>query len=247
MVFLSSISGIIGNPTQASYAASNTFEDSLARHRAANGMKGVSFDLGWVLEAGWANENFEDVTKSLRAGLGGLTQAQLVAILDVLCNPAYDCTSDLGAAQVVNTHVRPSKLYGMFQDDVLHWFGKPLFRNLLRPGQVEVVNSWGAQDETMAVDYLALIGAASDAEEAAHIVIQAFLGKLSKSPSVLAVSLGVDKPAYVLDVDFLIAVELRYRFLKQFGVEFPVFSILKNQPTIELCRHMVDQVLASWR
>ncbi|KAJ4420806.1 Type I Iterative PKS [Gnomoniopsis sp. IMI 355080] len=246
MVFLSSMSGIIGNPAQANYAAGNTFEDALARHRAATGLKGVSFDLGLVLEAGWASDNFEDVTKSLRAGLGGLTQAQLMAILDVLCDPAYDCcASEAGAAQVVNIHDKPSKLYRMFQDGVLHWVGKPLFRNLLRLGQVELVNgSESSEGESTAVDYLALIRAAGDAEEAGHIVTQALLGKLSKSLSVPAESLDVGKPAYVLGVDSLIAVELRYWFLKQFGVEVPVFIILKKQPTTELCRHVADQVTA---
>jgi NADPH:quinone reductase-like Zn-dependent oxidoreductase/NAD(P)-dependent dehydrogenase (short-subunit alcohol dehydrogenase family)/SAM-dependent methyltransferase len=245
MVFLSSMSGIIGNPAQANYAAGNTFEDALARHRAASGLKGVSFDLGLVLEAGWASDNFEDVTKSLRAGLGGLTQKQLMAILDVLCDPAYDCAG--GAAQVVNIHDKPAKLYRMFQDGVLHWVGKPLFKNLLRLGQVELVNGsgCGSGGETTAVDYLALIRAAADAEEAAHIVTMALLGKLGKSLSVPAESLDVGKPAYVLGVDSLIAVELRYWFLKQFGVEVPVFVILKKQPTVELCRHVADQAIAA--
>lgn len=244
MVFLSSMSGIIGNPAQANYAAGNTFEDALARHRAASGLKGVSFDLGLVLEAGWASDNFEDVTKSLRAGLGGLTQAQLMAILDVLCDPTYDCTVT-GAAQVVNIHDKPSKLYRMFQDGVLHWVGKPLFRNLLRQGQVELVEDDNdEQGEAAAVDYLALLRAAGDADEAGHIVTEALLGKLSKSLSVPTESLDVGKPAYVLGVDSLIAVELRYWFLKQFGVEVPVFIILKKQPTIELCQHVADQVLA---
>ncbi|KAK8087553.1 hypothetical protein PG997_002514 [Apiospora hydei] len=249
MVFLSSMSGIIGNPAQANYAAGNTFEDALARHRAASGLRGVSFDLGLVLEAGWASDNFEDVTKSLRAGLGGLTQKQLMAILDVLCDPGYDCGAG-GAAQVVNIHDRPSKLYRMFQDGVLHWAGKPLFKNILRLGQAELVNGTGGGSEGAAtaaatVDYLALIKAATDADEARQIVTQALLGKLSKSLSVPAESLDVGKPAYVLGVDSLIAVELRYWFIKQFGVEVPVFVILKKQSTVELCRHVADQVIAT--
>ncbi|KAJ6281119.1 hypothetical protein J3E71DRAFT_219091 [Bipolaris maydis] len=245
MVFLSSMSGIIGNPAQANYAAGNTFEDGLARHRAANGLKGVSFDLGLVLEAGWASDNFEDVTKSLRAGLGGLTQKQLMAILDVLCDPEYDCTGS--AAQVVNIHDKPVKLYRMFQDGVLHWAGKPLFKNLLRLGQLELVNGaeGGSEGEATAVDYLALIRAAADTEEAGQIVTLALLGKLSKSLSVPAESLDVGKPAYVLGVDSLIAVELRYWFLKQFGVEVPVFVILKKQSTAELCCHVAEQVIAA--
>ncbi|KAK7994506.1 hypothetical protein PG991_016094 [Apiospora marii] len=249
MVFLSSMSGIIGNPAQANYAAGNTFEDALARHRAASGLKGVSFDLGLVLEAGWASDNFEDVTKSLRAGLGGLTQKQLMAILDVLCDPGYDCAAH-NAAQVVNIHDKPAKLYRMFQDGVLHWAGKPLFKNILRLGQVELVNGSGGaggkgEGDVTAVDYLALIREAADAEEAGQIVTAALLGKLSKSLSVPAESLDVGKPAYVLGVDSLIAVELRYWFIKQFGVEVPVFVILKKQPTVELCRHVADQVLAT--
>ncbi|KAK8009898.1 hypothetical protein PG990_008863, partial [Apiospora arundinis] len=244
MVFLSSMSGIIGNPAQANYAAGNTFEDALARHRAASGLKGVSFDLGLVLEAGWASDNFEDVTKSLRAGLGGLTQKQLVAILDVLCDPGYDCAG--GAAQVVNIHDKPAKLYRMFQDGVLHWAGKPLFKNILRLGQAELVGGkGGGEGEAAAVDYLALIRAAADAEEAGQIVTKALLGKLSKSLSVPADSLDVGKPAYVLGVDSLIAVELRYWFIKQFGVEVPVFVILKKQPTVELCQHVADKVMAA--
>ena len=174
-----------------------------------------------------------------------MTQKQLMAILDVLCDPSYDCAG--AAAQVVNIHDKPAKLYRMFQDGVLHWVGKPLFRNLLRLGQVELVNSTGGGSgrDATAVDYLALVKAAADAEEATHIVTMALLGKLGKSLSVPAESLDVGKPAYVLGVDSLIAVELRYWFLKQFGVEVPVFVILKKQPTVELCRHVAEQVVAT--
>ena len=75
----------------------------------------------------------------MRAGLGGLTQKQLMAILDVLCGPGYDCTAH-NAAQMVNIHDKPAKLYRMFRDGVLHWAGKPLFKNILRLGQVELGN-----------------------------------------------------------------------------------------------------------
>ena len=110
-----------------------------------------------------------------------------------------------------------------------------------------MVNGTGAggEGEAAAVDYLALIKAAVDAKEAAQIVTSALLGKLSKSLSIPAENLDVGKPAYVLGVDSLIAVELRYWFLKQFGVEVPVFVILKKQPTVELCRHVAEQVVAA--
>lgn len=62
-----------------------------------------------------------------------------MAILDVLCGPGYDCTAH-NAAQMVNIHDKPAKLYRMFRDGVLHWAGKPLFKNILRLGQVELGN-----------------------------------------------------------------------------------------------------------
>lgn len=66
-IFLSSASGIIGNRGQGNYAAGNCFQDALARHRAALGMKNsVSIDLGPVMGAGML-ENDEKTLAILKA------------------------------------------------------------------------------------------------------------------------------------------------------------------------------------
>ncbi|KAK4062465.1 uncharacterized protein Triagg1_9951 [Trichoderma aggressivum f. europaeum] len=44
-VLLSSITGVVGHSSQANYAAANTFEDALARHRVAAGLAATSIDL----------------------------------------------------------------------------------------------------------------------------------------------------------------------------------------------------------
>ncbi|KAI8634139.1 KR domain-containing protein [Xylariaceae sp. FL1651] len=52
LIFLSSIIGVIGNPSQANYAAGGAYQDAVARSRAAKGQAYVSIDLGVVERKG---------------------------------------------------------------------------------------------------------------------------------------------------------------------------------------------------
>ncbi|KAK1143623.1 putative PKS/NRPS-like protein biosynthetic cluster [Aspergillus melleus] len=58
-VLLSSITGVVGHPSQANYAAANTFEDALVRERAAQGLAGISLDLPAITGAGMVGDNAE--------------------------------------------------------------------------------------------------------------------------------------------------------------------------------------------
>ncbi|KAI3536794.1 KR domain-containing protein [Colletotrichum abscissum] len=248
-VLLSSFCGIMGNRGQSNYAAGNAFEDALARHRVAQGLKGVSVDLVLVAEAGWANVNYESVTQSLRAGHDNLTQAQLMELLDLLCDPSYDCAKP-GAAQVVNMVDSAADLARMTQQGLLDWMQKPMFSNLLRMGETEASGNGrgaggGNGDGSDDVNRLALVKAAPDLSTASEIVTQGLVQKLAKSLSVPIETLDVGKPAYVVGVDSLIAVEVRYWFMKQLLVEVPVFEILKNQSITDLCQQVASKVLQS--
>ncbi|EXF80297.1 KR domain-containing protein [Colletotrichum fioriniae PJ7] len=248
-VLLSSFCGIMGNRGQSNYAAGNAFEDALARHRVAQGLKGVSVDLVLVAEAGWANVNYESVTQSLRAGHDNLTQAQLMELLDLLCDPGYDCAKP-GAAQVVNMVDSAADLARMTRQGLLDWMQKPMFSNLLRMGETENSGNGrgtcgGSGDGSDDVNRLALVKAAPDLSTASEIVTQGLVQKLAKSLSVPIETLDVGKPAYIVGVDSLIAVEVRYWFMKQLLVEVPVFEILKNQSIIDLCQQVASKVLQS--
>ncbi|KAI8238831.1 Highly reducing polyketide synthase alt5 [Colletotrichum sp. SAR 10_96] len=246
-IMLSSFCGIMGNRGQSNYAAGNAFEDALARHRVARGLKGVAVDLMLVAEAGWANVNYESVTQSLRAGHGGLTQAQLMALLEMLCDPAYDCSRP-GATQVVNMVDSPAELARMTGLGLLDWMQKPIFNNLLRMGETDDSDAAGGRgtagdDNGEEVDYLGLVRTAADLTAAGEVVTQGLVQKLGKSLSVPAETLDVGKPAYIVGVDSLIAVEVRYWFMKRLNVEMPVFEILKNQSITELCQQVASKVL----
>ncbi|KAH7027192.1 uncharacterized protein B0I36DRAFT_412585 [Microdochium trichocladiopsis] len=58
-ILLSSLTGVAGHTSQANYAAGNTFQDALARHRTAHGQAAVSLDLGAVESVGYIVEQME--------------------------------------------------------------------------------------------------------------------------------------------------------------------------------------------
>jgi hypothetical protein len=239
-ILLSSFCGIIGNRGQCNYSAGNTFEDALARHRVSKGQRAVSVDLALIAEAGWANQNYKIVTESLRAGHGGVKQEQLMAMLDALCDPTFDCQQ---FAQVVNVIDSPAELYRMTTEDRLAWMTKPLFNNLLKIGSAQSgTNKTIDRNDDGAVDYITLVKAAATREEAGEAVAQGLVQKLARSLPVPPENLDVQKPAFVLGVDSLIAVEVRYWFMKQLHVEVAVFNIMKKQSLLELCTQVAEQV-----
>ncbi|EFQ36689.1 KR domain-containing protein [Colletotrichum graminicola] len=239
-VLLSSFCGIMGNRGQSNYAAGNTYQDALARHRASMGLKGVSIDLALVGEAGWAHQNHELTAKSFRVGHGGIKQSELMTLLDAVCDPSYNC-----GAQVVNIIDTPESLYRLAKADVLPWMKKPLFSGVMRIGENACSTIQGDSDHSNMnddedkVSYVDLVVAAASVEEASEIVAQGLVQKLSKSLCVAPESLDIEKAAYVLGVDSLIAVEVRYWFAKKLGVEVAVFNILKDRSLLSLSREVV--------
>lgn len=243
-LLLSSFAGVIGDAGQSNYAAGNTFEDALARYRASIGLKAVAIDLSLIAEAGWANENFENLGQSIR-GHKGLPLEQLMTLLDVLCDPSYDCQK-AGAAQVIPLQDSPEALYRMGEEGVLTWMSKPLFSGLHRMGGASQGSAAaGEKDGNQTIDYLALVHAAVGPVEAAEVIAEGLVQKLARSLSVPAENLDIARPAHALGVDSLIAVQIRYWILKQLQVEVPVFLILEDQSLSELCETIAAQVLGT--
>jgi acyl transferase domain-containing protein/acyl carrier protein len=82
-VLFSSLSGTIGSPGQANYAAANTFLDGLAQYRVARGLPATS--LGWGL---WAEGGMEarltenEFGRLVQGGLRPITGDEGVALFD---------------------------------------------------------------------------------------------------------------------------------------------------------------------
>ncbi|MGW7369332.1 SDR family NAD(P)-dependent oxidoreductase, partial [Streptomyces sp. NPDC054841] len=86
-VLFSSAAGVFGNPGQGNYAAANTFLDSLAQQRRAQGLPAVSLAWGaWERSGGMAGELGEEEARRLaRSGVAGLTDSEGMALFDAGC------------------------------------------------------------------------------------------------------------------------------------------------------------------
>ncbi|MGA4851435.1 SDR family NAD(P)-dependent oxidoreductase [Streptomyces sp. G5(2025)] len=82
-VLYSSISALIGNPTQAPYAAGNLFQEALVRARRADGAAGLAVAWGGIGETGYLHR--AGMTQTFdRLGAGTLAPAQALTCLDDL-------------------------------------------------------------------------------------------------------------------------------------------------------------------
>lgn len=230
-VLLSSLSGIAGRHGQANYAAGNTYQDALARHRVARGQKAVALDLGHLLSVGYVAERDGLADRLLAQGYAGLAEADVLALLDYYCDPALPLPSPMHS-QVVTGIELPAALRAR-RIDVPAAMARPLFRHLF---QMDVVDPSGGSgggepgaSETSALpNYGLLLQAASTAAEVAEIVTDGLRAKLARTLAIEKANIDVERPMHVYGVDSLSAVEIRTWFLTVVGVEVAVFEILGN-------------------
>ncbi|MFE0513415.1 SDR family NAD(P)-dependent oxidoreductase [Streptomyces sp. NPDC058964] len=84
-VLFSSAAGTFGNPGQANYAAANAYLDSLAAHRRAHGLPGVSLGWGlWAAEGGGMAESLDEAERArmARSGSAAFTGDEGLALYD---------------------------------------------------------------------------------------------------------------------------------------------------------------------
>ncbi|RAL14312.1 type I polyketide synthase [Aspergillus homomorphus CBS 101889] len=220
-VMLSSISGICGPITDASYAAGNTYLDGLARYRVSQGEKAVSLDLGLFLSAGYFHENPDKRDLFLANTVWDeISEADLHALLDIYCNPNGEHISTPLESQVVVGITPRTAEMGRAKAD---WMKRPFFRHL------------ASLLETPAQPLAAAIGGSSLAArfagarttaEAVEVALQATREKVSIMLSVPVDEIDVDRAIHQYGVDSLAAVELRNWFSREMQAEIAVFDIL---------------------
>jgi acyl carrier protein len=219
-ICLSSTSGIMGAGATSGYSAGNTYMDGFAEWRILKGEKATSIDLGWMKSEGVVAENsFLSTGVSAFGFLIPLSQEDLYALLDYHCNPNLPLATPMTCRAVIGLET-PAGMRAKGIPEP-HFMQRRTYRFLQQIMDGDITS---AHDEKE-VQYRELFQAASCLEQAAQVVTEGLVRKLSKAIAIPQPEIDTSKSLGTYGVDSLLAVELRNYFTSEFGAEIAVFDI----------------------
>ncbi|KAJ5770489.1 uncharacterized protein N7511_002540 [Penicillium nucicola] len=194
-LMLSSISGVIGNATQAAYAAGCSFQDSFAAYRRGLGLSAVSLDLGTITDVGYLAENRELSKKMEKQGFEGTDTQTLLSLIQVAISqpPCRETQIVTGLGQ-------------WKEERSLGNFSTPLFSHFRRKfqthGKATMLSDWG---DSFKVE----LQAARTVEQATLVICEAMRRKIALHLAVPVENIDLSHPVSEYGVDSHVAVELR--------------------------------------
>lgn len=235
-ILLSSMAGILGAAGQANYNAGNTYQDSLAAYRLANGQKAISINLtiiegeGYVASLG-DNATFNPQLKRLRA----LSMAELFTILE------YCCELNLDIEQMQSQILTGIKLPGKYgESDVPEFMNRSMYSHLfqIESGHGPAVTSDAPVQVQSDLTTLVSTMSSDEAGPVIALAIQSAMARILSRP-VDEIDVGI--PMHAHGVDSLVAVELRNWFSKSLKMDVKIFDILGG--SVELLSASVTKAL----
>ncbi|MFE7798660.1 SDR family NAD(P)-dependent oxidoreductase [Nocardia sp. NPDC057440] len=227
-VVFSSLSGTIGGPGQANYAAANTFVDGLVAHRRARGLAGRSLAWGpWARSSGMTGHLTDaDAARTMRAGFTALSDEQALA--------AWDSVLETGPGHAVITGVDTTAIRAKADAGLL----PPLLRELVPPAATRPAAT------SMVVSGLRQRLAGLDADRQRKVVLDtvrehvtAVLGR--DAVSVLDADLSTFQD---LGFDSLGAVELRNRVKADTGLALAATVVFDYPTPAALAEYLREQL-----
>ncbi len=224
-IMLSSISGIIGNASQAAYAAANTFMDSFASYRHSLGRPAVTIDLGVMLGIGYLAENHELADAMKRQGFSGTTEPELMALLrSAVRRPRRgQIMTGLGTWRAGSS---------------LGNFANPLFSNFRRLAQRVPGDDGEHHDNSLSLR--ATLGTAKDMADATDTVCAALLKQISVMGMVPEETIVPGRPMSEYGIDSLVAVEMRNWIFRETDFTVAILELMANQPIHKLATKIAE-------
>ncbi|KAI9658377.1 MAG: putative PKS/NRPS-like protein biosynthetic cluster [Bathelium mastoideum] len=260
-VMLSSTAGIIGNASQAAYAASSTFQDSFASYRRSRGLAASTIDLGVILGIGYVAQN-QDLARALdRQGFEGTDEDGLMALLHsaILASAAPPATVETFPGKTVTEEgffkgceVQEAHIVtglGEWREGSMDAFNRPIFSLFRRNGEISAGrNHDGQADNTQlrndASTKIRLRGAlqmTKSHEEASKIVCDGLIAKASSLTMTPMEEISASQPLSIYGMDSLVAVEMRNWISKEMDAAVSILELMANIPVQALAARALSQ------
>jgi acyl carrier protein len=210
-VMLSSLSGVVGFASQCNYAAGGTFQDALARHRAAKGLHSASIDIGIVQSVGYVAENQGTAERLRSSGYKVLTEEDVLGAIEsaIASSPQNQMLLGLNGANWEES--------GMSRDQRF----TPLRSR-------ETGSSAPSAVKLGSGELSGRLAAASSFEEATEIVLKGITNKLVDIFMIAEAEVDNAKSLAAYGVDSLVAVEMRNMLALRIGAEVSIFDIMQS-------------------
>jgi NAD(P)-dependent dehydrogenase (short-subunit alcohol dehydrogenase family) len=226
MIICSSSSGIYGYPSQAQYAAGNTYQDAVAHYRRSQGLKAVSVNLGIMRDVGVLAETGTSGNIKLWEEVLGIREPAFHALMKSLINQQFGDTWVNGPVQVCT---------GLGTADLMaaHGLAKPDYFNDPRFGPLAVTSlavTGSAENQGSSVSLAARLSKATGKEEATEIIKDALVQKTADILQMPASEVDPSRPLYRYGVDSLVALEVRNWITRDMKANMALLEILAAIP-----------------
>ncbi|KAI1260500.1 hypothetical protein F5Y18DRAFT_405602 [Xylariaceae sp. FL1019] len=237
-ILFSSLSGVYGTVAQTNYSAGCTFQDALAKYRVAQGLKAVSFDIGWMRNIGIIAER-EDYQRRREneANMAQVEDKELLALLEIYCDPACSFVTSEDTAQVLLGAVTPAMLRSRGHEVPVS-VERPLFSGFSQLRGIEVDKD--AKQQNIIDPGTQFRNAISSAERT-DIVVSALKAKIARALFTSLDDVEASKTLPDYGVDSLLAVELRNSMWKEFQANVAVFDIMGGATIRRVGELVVDR------
>lgn len=220
-IMLSSISGIIGNATQAAYAAGSAFMDAFAAYRNRLGLPAASLDLGTITDVGYLASNKELLAKMERQGFQGTDTKTLLSLVRV----AIEQPPAANTSQII------TGLGEWKEGESLGNFDAALFSHFRRRFKTRAQD---IQSDDSIGQLHGSLRAAKTQEDAVPVVFEALSAKLASQLGISVDRVDPSSPLSEFGVDSHVAVELRNWISKVMESSVSILEILASTSVMQL-------------
>ena len=227
MVICSFTSGIHGYPSQAQYAAGNTYQDALAYYRRERGLKAVSVNLTIIREVGVLAEQGTTGNIAIWEEALGIKEPAFHALMKSLINGQRGPVESLQMPPQISTGLGTADIMAAHGLALPDYFSNPMFG----PLAVSAVSSGAVTDgRTAAVSLASRLVEAQGIEEATEIIADTLTTKIAHILQMPSSEVDPSRAMYRYGVDSLVALEVRNWITREMKANIALLEILAAVP-----------------